>query len=93
MAEKHKLRQSLAEALDIPAEVALSSARIVISGDSELRVENHKGIVEYQPGKIVLKTSTGQAEILGERLTLAELKPETLAITGLILSLNLLRED
>lgn len=93
VAKKHHLKKTVAEALEIPAEVALDSVRIVLVGHNYLSAENHKGIIEYLPGKIVFKTIAGQAEVLGEGLTLAALKPDELEIEGKILAVCLVEED
>lgn len=89
---KRNLRQSVAEALEIPDEVALNSARIVITGERQLSVENHRGIIEYLPGKIVFKTAAGLVEVLGEDLTLEELTADNLSIEGNLMALCLVRE-
>lgn len=92
MASKRQIKKNLAQALDIPAEVALANSRLIITGNSRLTAENHQGIVEYLPGKIVFKTTSGQAEVLGEQLTLAALAADELVIEGEILAVSLVED-
>lgn len=89
---KRSLKNSMAAALDIPEEVALDSAKIIITGQRRVDVENQKGIIEYLPGKIVFKTAGGQAEVLGEGLTLSALSAGSLSIDGEIMAVCLTRE-
>lgn len=93
MAAQQNLKKTMAEALEIPAEVVLGCVRIVLTGSNHLSAENHKGIIEYLPGKIVFRTAGGQAEILGEGLTLTALKPEELEVEGNIMAVCLVEED
>jgi len=81
---KKNIKKSMAEALDVPADVALDLAKIVITGNSLLNAENHKGIQEYSETKIAFQSSSGLIEVRGKKLMLAALTGEELQIEGVI---------
>lgn len=82
MSGKKNIKKSMAEALDVPVDVALDMAKIVISGNSLVNAENHKGIKEYSETKITFQSSAGLIEVHGKKLMLAALTGEELQIEG-----------
>lgn len=81
---KRTVRETVAETLEIPPEVALNTIKIILLGRSELKAINHRGIVVYETERIVFRTESGQAEVKGKQLTLAEMNDEFLRIEGRI---------
>lgn len=72
-----------ARAAGLPEDV-LGMPRLVLRGDRELMLENHKGIVEYAPERLRVRTELGVMAVEGEGLTLASLGECDLLISGLI---------
>ena len=87
---KRDIRAAAAEALEIPAEIALRTVKIVLVGDRMLKVINHRGILIYQAERIRFRTAEGAVELQGSDLSLAELTPEYLRIEGHIRGLQML---
>lgn len=81
------LRQKLAQAFDLPKDIILDLPRIIIVGDLQLVVENHRGIVEYTPDKVVLAMENGRIHIVGEDLIIGSVYAEEITVTGKILSI------
>ena len=77
--------------LDLPPEAALDLPRLTLVGDSRLLLENHRGIVTYQPELVKLKISSGELAIKGTGLLLREIKPDAIALEGTIHSLEFCR--
>lgn len=88
-----EIKKSMAEALDIPPEIALNTVKLVVEGRGSLLAENHRGILEYSGGKIAFRVTEGSVEVLGKGLQLKSLSPEELAIEGEIMAICLVRED
>jgi len=86
---KRTVRETVAETLEIPAEVALNTIKIILLGRSELKAINHRGIVVYETERIVFRTESGQAEVRGQHLMLAEMNDEFLRIEGRVDALRL----
>lgn len=57
---------------------------ITIAGDSELTVENHRGIITYDDVGVKINTHDKIIKISGEALTLAHITDETVSVVGKI---------
>lgn len=75
---------SLAETFDIPREVIMDLPKITMMGRLELMIENHKGIVEFHPTVIRLRTACGTLTITGSSLVLGELSESRVSIRGAV---------
>lgn len=51
-----------------PAEVTGSVACITLRGAQSVHVEQHRGLVAYQPDEVVFRTSSGLVRITGKEL-------------------------
>lgn len=91
--EKNPRRESLlektAQTFDLPADVVAGMPRIELTGDRELRMENHKGILAY--GKEEIHISGGKliVRITGSELELRAMNASELLITGRIAAIEL----
>ena len=88
MGRKIRLKKKIMEALDLPMETVLDVPRLVVLGNERVLVENHKGIYEYYPSFVRLKTGIGILKVAGEELTLKELSAQRLYVDGKIASLE-----
>ena len=66
MAKKRKLTAAVAEALEIPQEIATKQLRLTLKGREAVWVENHQGLIGYGPRQIVCRTGEGLLEIRGQ---------------------------
>ena len=72
MDKKEKMRRCVADVLDLPTDLTCHLPRIVLSGDSEMLLENHGGILHYDDTSIRVAYRGGILEITGEDLTFAD---------------------
>jgi sporulation protein YqfC len=86
MARKRDLRSKVASLFELPGEVLLDVARVSLVGDTELLLENHKGIMEYQNDRLVLRVPHGSAVITGNDLAIVTISPEQILVRGKIRS-------
>ncbi len=78
-------RESLfVRALDLPEDVALDLPRVTILGGMQVTVENHRGIVSYDPCRVVVGMNGGRILITGEDLVLGCVQAEEISVTGLV---------
>ena len=89
--EEHRrgLLERTAEALDLPGDVVAGLPHIELTGNRELRMENHKGILAY--GGEEIRISGGKLEITvrGRELELRAMNAGQLFITGTIQGVEL----
>ena len=83
-----KIMDDVLERCSLPAETG-GALRLVLSGNSSLCVENHKGILELSGECVRLALSAGMLAVKGEGLALCGLDRNGLVVQGRILSLEL----
>lgn len=67
---RKSLRERLANAFDLPPGLTLNLAEINLTGDREVVISNHRGVVHYSPERISVEISGGLVEIYGKELVL-----------------------
>lgn len=78
--------------LELPADL-VGAVRLTLIGQELLRVINHRGIIVYEPQRVILAISRGRLEICGVNLSLAELNNEQLTVEGQIQSILFKEND
>lgn len=82
--KRNKLQQEFANFLEIPRDVMLDLPKVVLIGDMQVFIENHRGIVEYNSQRLRVKVSTGEVEVTGENLVLRNIMPDEIGVEGRI---------
>lgn len=67
-----------------PREVTSSVPRITLTGHERLHIEQHKGLIDYAPDNIVLRTSCGLVRIAGAGMCFGMYTAAEALITGRI---------
>ena len=76
--------RGLAETFDIPREVVMDLPKITVMGRLELLIENHRGIIEFHPTVVRLRTACGTLTVTGSSLVLGELSASRVSIRGAV---------
>lgn len=84
-----KLRQELSEILELPMDVSLDLPKITIVGSLGVLIQNHRGLIQYSPEKIVASVGKGQIVVLGKSLEIEEVSKEDLIVRGAISSVQM----
>ncbi|MFZ5826065.1 MAG: sporulation protein YqfC [Bacillota bacterium] len=84
MRRKDGLRDRLVSLLELPGDAMLDVARITVVGDMEMVIENHRGLNEYTPDRVVMTVPEGQICIDGEGLQIGSISPEQVILLGKI---------
>lgn len=79
---KRKFKQQFSDFLEIPGDVALDLPKIVIVGNIQLFIENHRGILEYSPESVRISTGDGEVAITGQGLMLRNVLPDEIFVVG-----------
>lgn len=83
---RRDLKQRVASVFELPGDVMLDVARITMMGCAEMLIENHRGISEYTPERVVLGLPQGHVLIGGEGLEISTISPDQVTIKGNIRS-------
>ena len=91
--EKKQKREGLlertAEVFDLPGDVIAGLPRVELTGNRELRMENHKGILAYGSEEIHVSGGKLIVKIRGANLELKAMNASQLLIAGTILSVEM----
>ncbi|WP_374713663.1 sporulation protein YqfC [Symbiobacterium terraclitae] len=85
---RSRLRERLVALLELPGDVVLDVPRATLIGSAELVVENHRGLVEYRPDRVVVKVPDGRMAIDGDDLRIGYLSPDQVVLHGRISGLR-----
>lgn len=85
---KKRFKRQFSDFLELPGDVLLDLPRIILIGDEQMQIENHRGIIEYSTHTVRVATGEGEVSIVGENLTLSNLLPDELHLEGKIRSLS-----
>lgn len=88
---KKRVKQQFSDFLEIPGDVALDLPKIVLVGNVQLYVENHRGILEYSPESVRINTVGGELSVAGKELILRNVLPDEICVVGEISSINFLK--
>ena len=83
------LREKTARLFDLPADVIAGVPRMEIVGDSEFRMENHKGILSCGENEIHVSGGIYLVKIVGEGLEVRSMTGLELLVTGKIFRVEL----
>ena len=88
MATRHRLGWRLVDLLELPPDVILDLPKLCLTGDHQLSLENHRGIIEYSPGLIRISTSRGEIWVKGDDLAIRSIIKEEIVLAGRIVSVE-----
>ena len=84
MHSNYLFKTKVAELSEIPKDVALGITTVTITGDTEISVENLKGILEYNDSIIRVRTKSGKILIKGDKLLVDSYSNDEMMIKGKI---------
>ena len=84
----NQFSENLIEKLELPQDLFLGYPCINITGNREVYIFNHRGILVYEPDTIVVVTKPFQIHISGRNLFIETYSKEELLIKGYILSME-----
>lgn len=84
------LLEKTAQAMDLPLEVVPGLPKVFLTGDREVRVEEHGGILAYGEEEIHVGSGKLTIRIWGEKLRLRVMTQKELLITGGIRGVELI---
>ncbi len=85
---RKKMRRTMADILEIPGEIALDLPKIILVGNVQVIIENHRGIVEYTTDLVRVIVPVGEVTVRGRDLVLRNILPDELCVEGEIESLT-----
>lgn len=87
---KNKLKRGFTDYLELPGDIAYDLPKIVLIGNIQAFIENHRGIQEYGPQLVRVVVRDKVIEVTGEQLILRNVLPDEICVEGLIKSVSFL---
>lgn len=78
----YNTKENIAEKLDLPRDIIMDLPKITITGDSEILIENHKGIVVFGEKVVRINSRIGSISIHGEGFEILFIGGKTLTLSG-----------
>jgi sporulation protein YqfC len=78
----NKTKETIAQKLDLPRDVILNVPKIAITGDNEITIENHKGVVLFEEKEIKINSNVGLITIYGNGFEILFMGGNTLTLSG-----------
>ena len=88
MKRKEKRAHGIAEALDLPLDVVCDIPRSEIMGNSQICIENIRGVLDYNENCIKVNTTVGILKIDGDELLIDNISEESIFIKGRIIRIE-----
>ena len=73
----------------LPREITGKVPRIVLTGDEELLIEQHRGLYSYDPARIRIRSARALITVTGQKLSIVYFGTQDLLIHGSIFSIAL----
>jgi sporulation protein YqfC len=77
-----KIRLQMAEKLEMPKDVILDIPKVMITGNIQVNIENHRGIIEYNSNVIRVNSNVGVLTVTGVNLDIKNIVTDEIIITG-----------
>jgi sporulation protein YqfC len=82
--QKTPLSHKIARLLDLPLDTMIDWPRIILSGNKNVVIQNHRGIIEYDQSAARIATKLGELRISGRDLVLVHALKEEIIVEGKI---------
>ena len=67
-----------------PKEVVSDMPRVTVTGNERVHVEQHKGLIAYQPEEVVFRVAAGRLTVLGKELRFRLYTSNEAIVTGYV---------
>lgn len=74
----------MVESLKLPKDSVLGASIVTLTGNTDVFIENYKGMLEYSKELILLQCKTCKIELTGKRLNIVYYTNEDMKISGII---------
>jgi sporulation protein YqfC len=77
-----KNREAIVNKIKLPVENIFETPKIIITGNGEITIENHKGIIAFEKDEIKINSKIGIIMIIGREFEILYIGGSTLTISG-----------
>jgi sporulation protein YqfC len=81
---RERLAKRVADLFELPRDIVLDLPKVTFIGNLQVFVENHQGIIEYQPERVRINTTRGELQVTGRNLAIGSIGRDEIVIEGRI---------
>ena len=83
MEEKfQKGKEKLLNKLDFPSDISMDLPKIIVVGNREITIENHKGIIAFESSMVKINSRIGTITISGRNFEILFIGETSMTISG-----------
>ena len=82
--DHHSLKAKMAEMSEMPKDVVRGRPVRTMTGQTELHLENHRGIIEYTDLLVRIRMKNGQIRVKGKNLNVSYYTNDEMKVKGYI---------
>ena len=82
--QKKPLVDTVTEKLNVPFDIAAGVFRVTVTGGRSVTIENHRGILEYEVGRIRVNCGRTVLTVTGENLEISAVSSHDMLISGVV---------
>ena len=82
--EKVSQMEKVSEKMKLSSDILAGAPIVTMIGQTELSIENYKGIIEYTGELLRIQTKTGRIHIEGKDLVIRQFSEEAMKVSGYI---------
>lgn len=76
--------EQVSDKMKLPSDILAGAPILTITGQTELSIENYKGIIEYTDQLLRIQTKIGKIQIEGKNLIIRNYSEDTMKVSGYI---------
>lgn len=84
----NKMKERLSSKLDLSREVIMDLPQITVTGNNEITIENHKGIILFEDREVKINSNVGLISIYGKEFEILFMGGSTLTLSGTFRSIK-----
>ena len=78
----HRTKEVIAEKLELPRDILLNMPKITVTGDNEITIENHKGVILFEQNEVKINSNLGLISVCGGDFEILFMGGSTLTLSG-----------
>ena len=86
----YRIKEQISNAFELPKDIVLDVSKVILIGNSQITIENHKGIIEYSEDVIRVNIGNGIIRLSGKNLGIKTILQEEITIAGEISEISFL---
>jgi sporulation protein YqfC len=85
-------KEKILNKLDLPSDISLDLPKIIVIGNREITIENHKGIIFFETNMVKINSRVGAIIIDGENFEILFIAETSITISGLFKGISYEKE-